>query len=474
MTYNWDGDCIIQDCAVTAKRYVIGDETTPIRTDIRAFVSPADDAIIKDILAELTQTQGLPSTKAPGDFDKRAMVIWDYVVRKIKYVYDIQKQGKPDFWLFPSEVRVLRKGDCEDASFLLASLLLGSGISPFNVRVVLGELLDQRGQSLGGHCWPMYKNEIGNWCILESTFDRAPWSMPVAERFTESSDVRYVPHFCFNNHHLWEIYHGSEKPTNMDEYLRGRKKLIKINNPRFPSGGYISAVMGDNSPGHLELTRTVMTSMRFSDDSISIATDAAQDPDFYDWETCSAHAQTNYGPDCRPSESEEVATSNYLGWIKRHLDSLRQPQTSSRNALFFLGYILHGVQDLACHRGITNPHHSYESYEDPGKDKDCDHLEDNRQIAMRYSLRFLKKLRSNEKGLFDKMRSYEGESLLFDARVLTEEKCQLLGKPGWDFSLISFYDYYKLASKYSKIKNTVAFKKWEIDGVFKKVLGLFQ
>lgn len=173
MSYNWDGDCIVHESAIENKRYVPGSRKA-IASDIREFVSPADDVIIKDILKTLIKNNGLPATKETGDFDKRAMVIWDHVARKVKYKHDRKEQRKADFWLYPSEVHTLEKGDCEDGSFLLASLLIGSGISPFNVRVVLGELRKKNGESLGGHCWVTYKNERGKWCILESTFDRAP------------------------------------------------------------------------------------------------------------------------------------------------------------------------------------------------------------------------------------------------------------------------------------------------------------
>jgi hypothetical protein len=215
MGYNWDGDIIIQDCAVEEKRYVLGSKM-PITTDIREFVSPADDVVIKGILSELAVH--LPTSRNPGDFDKRALVIWDYVARAVKYRFDAKKLHG-DFWFFPSEVHTLAYGDCEDGSFLLASLLIASGISPFNVRVTLGELFNNEGVSSGGHCWPMYKNEAGLWCILESTFDRAPWSLPTADRFTETGDVIYVPHFCFNNYHLWSICHKENPNITVHSYL---------------------------------------------------------------------------------------------------------------------------------------------------------------------------------------------------------------------------------------------------------------
>ena len=67
---------------------------------------------------------------------------------------------------------MLKKGDCEDSSFLLATLLLASGISDHCVRVVLGKVISADG--VGGHAWVVYQNENGVWCLLESTLDSVP------------------------------------------------------------------------------------------------------------------------------------------------------------------------------------------------------------------------------------------------------------------------------------------------------------
>jgi predicted transglutaminase-like cysteine proteinase len=172
---------ILHETEIKGKRYVIGSVNKQISTDIREWISFTDDIIMKQTLKALTEENLLPATKNPGDFDRRAMAIWKHVAQKFKYVHDTAKQRKEDFWLFPPEILTLGKGDCEDSSFLLASLLTASGISPFCVRVVLGEVFDEKGKSLGGHCYPIYKNELGDWCILESTLDKIPSRMSEAD-----------------------------------------------------------------------------------------------------------------------------------------------------------------------------------------------------------------------------------------------------------------------------------------------------
>lgn len=231
MGFNWEGDRILQDTAIEKKRYIIGGKKS-ITSDIREWISFEDNIIMKEILKDLKARQELPTTKNPGDFDMRAMVIWQFVAEHVKYVYDTTKYKKGDFWLFPPETYQIKKGDCEDGSFLRASLLIASGISPFCVRVVLGEVFDEKNKSIGGHCWPVYKNEMGIWCILESTLDAIPACMPEADKRSEAGQTfRYVPYYCFNNYHLWETLPAdinAESGANMGKYFSARKKRVNM------------------------------------------------------------------------------------------------------------------------------------------------------------------------------------------------------------------------------------------------------
>ncbi|HLZ34073.1 MAG TPA: transglutaminase-like domain-containing protein, partial [Nitrospira sp.] len=444
MIYNWDGDCIVHGCAIEKKRFVIGSRKA-ITTDIREFVSPVDDVIIKDTLKKLATKHKLPKTTNSGDFDKRAMVVWDYVARNVEYVFDRKSQGKADFWLFPSEVLTLKEGDCEDSSFLLASLLIGSGISPFNVRVALGELLDKNGNSLGGHCWVMYKNEAGTWCLLESTFDRAPWSMPAADRFTDSGEVTYLPYYVFNNYHLWAVYHDkADKTLDFESFIAARQKMHDLRDPAFASGGWLSTLTGDTSPGHVELTTEVLKSFNFSSDAISVACDAAQDPDFYEWGHPYAHAQTGSNDnDGTTNETQDKAIGNYLNWLRDLINRIYPAVADSPDhGLFFLGYALHGIQDLAAHQGVTNAQHSYESYMNPGTSGvDCDHNNDNRKRATEYTAEFLKRFAAKDPALFDRMRGYDAGTNVFFPKLAQSKKCALLGVKGWDLSLSAYRTY---------------------------------
>jgi hypothetical protein len=471
VSYNWDGDIIVQDCAVEKKRYVIGSRK-PITTDIREFVSSADDAIIKGILAQLASKPGrpLPRSKMPGEFDERARIIWDYVARSVAYRPDA-KRAHGEFWFFPSEVHTLAYGDCEDGSILLASLLIGSGISPFNVRIALGELLAGEGRSLGGHCWPMYKDEAGHWCILESTFDRAPCSLPTADRFTGPGDVRYVPHFCFNNFHLWSIRHERQPKASIQRYLQGPERLANLKNPRFPSGGWLSALAGDHSPGHWELTRDALKEIGFSADAVSVAADAAQDPDFYEWNNPAAHAQTACDPDTgATTQVNDVAIAAFRAWFETRKGQFVQAGKDS-HALFFLGYLLHGIQDLASHQGVTNAQHAYDSYVLHPNGDDCDHLEANRDTARAFVAQLLPRLRARNPAFFERMTAYDAGFHLFDAKLAAGEKCVLLGKAHWDFTVSAYRRYKGLAKKYQKVQEANPVRRWDAMAVFAQVLA---
>ena len=473
MGFNWEGDRILQDTAIEKKQFIIGEKKS-ITTDIREWISFEDNIIMKEILKELKENHKLPTAKNPGDFDKRALIVWQFVAERVKYVYDTTKYKKGDFWLFPPETYQLKKGDCEDGSFLLASLLIASGISPFCVRVILGIGHDEIAKSSGGHCWPVYKNEMGKWCILESTLDIAPARMPEADQLTEKGQTfRYEPLYCFNGHHLWEIFPGdimSTKVKTIEKYLRAREKRVNMRKTKLPAGGWISHITGDWEPGHLEITTETLEKMEFHQNAIDVVADSSQDPDFYDWYAPAAHAQTDNDGEGRNSQSKGEAIGAYLKWVKDFTGRLvSEAKNDARKGLFYLGYLLHSIQDLATHKGITNAQHSYIS-KMVGTDNDPDHDEANRDKAQKYSEQFLDSFSKKHPVAYSKMKAYKGRTLPWD-RLFRAEKGELLGKD-WDLSPGAFIEYSGLAKKYGKIKDQYPIEQttWDADKVFEKII----
>lgn len=232
MRYNWAGDVITRDTIVPNKRSVIGYSGKLIPTDIREWIKPPPNNKLSEALSQI---KDLPQDKKPGSFDKRAILIWDYVAKEITYVYDKDAHGLPDFWMFPEELLTTALGDCEDSTYLLCSLLLASGISPFCVRAVLGSVYDEKGDFLGGHAWPCYLDEEGKWRLLESTLDQIPKGMPVADKLAqEGRKFRYIPSLCLNQYHLWHI-----TPSSLDlarftdlKHTKLGSRLLAANNKK--------------------------------------------------------------------------------------------------------------------------------------------------------------------------------------------------------------------------------------------------
>jgi hypothetical protein len=220
--FDWSGSRILRRTAIPSKRWVIGSEDILIPTDLREWITPSDSYEIKEVIASLN----LPTEKKPGAFDRRAKLVWQYVIEHVKYCPDEYAQRKQDFWQFPSETLALGKGDCEDCAFLLASLLLASEISPFCVRVVFG-VLKQKDTLPVGHTWPIYKDEKGLWRVLESTLHELPKKWPLADNLARSGSLpQYYPDICLNNYHAWTV--GPRRIQDVFAYLSSRKHRIRV------------------------------------------------------------------------------------------------------------------------------------------------------------------------------------------------------------------------------------------------------
>jgi hypothetical protein len=157
--WRWAGDQIFHDTIVPARRTIPGTKIKNYPIDIREFISFSNNAIVGKAIK--TATENLPDhlrlqfyTDASGHFDFRADVIFEWL-RTLTYI-----PGKRSFdqWYFPEETLALGGGDCEDLAFLLAALLLQSGISSYCVRVVLGsvrvhDVTDSKKVKKHDHAW---------------------------------------------------------------------------------------------------------------------------------------------------------------------------------------------------------------------------------------------------------------------------------------------------------------------------------
>jgi hypothetical protein len=210
--WNWDGDVIVPDCIVPSNRPIPGHKVKSYDIDVRAFLGSDQDVLmrraiygqVKEYINEKKYDWGLFTAREEGAFDYRALVIVKFVAEKVDYA----KRNTNDPWLFPSETLAVMTGDCEDRAFLLGSLLISSGISPYNVRVSFGKVcITDKGKSEEyDHMWVMYKSEIGKWTMLDPLHTiKNKKRKDEKPKVSLDAKVEYVPSFLFNNSHLWTV-----------------------------------------------------------------------------------------------------------------------------------------------------------------------------------------------------------------------------------------------------------------------------
>lgn len=208
--WNWDGDRIIHDSIVPSSRPPVGRQRGTYPIDVREFLITERNAVVRrtlevDITEFIAQLEGasleLFRSRQAGAFDHRAYVITEFVSQHIKY----RRTAGLDPWQFPDETLSLKSGDCEDRALLIASLLLASGISSFNVRVALGKFRAWFGRKHQDfdHVWVMYKNEMGKWQIIEPAHVKRVEGKVIGKQLP--TDAEYIPQFLFNDVHLWHV-----------------------------------------------------------------------------------------------------------------------------------------------------------------------------------------------------------------------------------------------------------------------------
>lgn len=221
--YNWDGERIYFDPIVPSHRAVIGKTAkTTYELDVREFLTANNNAVIRKVIEQdvfdyaksIGADLSLLAKRGDGGFDFRAMIIAQFVGNTIKY----HRRKQSDPWRFPEETLMIKQGDCEDIAFLLASLLLASGISAYNFRVALGKIkivVDEQ-ENVFDHAWVMYKRESGKWMVLEPldlvTHRKPPKSMLIQVFEQPRCRYHYMPNFLCNTEHLWVVDNNDHQP----------------------------------------------------------------------------------------------------------------------------------------------------------------------------------------------------------------------------------------------------------------------
>ena len=234
--WNWDGDHILHDCTVSSSRNVIGSRKKyPL--DIREFLVSEKNSVMSKTLKEdfpkflrkyyidkNGKKYNFFESKLKGSFDFKAMVITNFVSQTIRY----KPTNGTDPWLFPDETLFIKEEECEDRAFLIASLMLASGISSFNVRVALGKvktIFDNHEEKTFDHVWVMYKNERGRWKLIDPLktrrFDVSNTNNTIKTDTTQNKILKteYIPYYLFNDYHLWSVNSGDIELIRFNKYL---------------------------------------------------------------------------------------------------------------------------------------------------------------------------------------------------------------------------------------------------------------
>ncbi len=214
--WKWDGDAIVQNPIIPSIKSISGSKSK-YDLDIRQFLVISDNAVIRRVLNEISsklkQTElSIFHSRLPGSFDFRVKIVLDYISKNISYKLNDNKNL--DEWQFPEETITLKSGDCEDRAFLLASLMIASGISNYSVRIALGKLYNCVTKQSQDHVWVMYKNESGLWMLLEPmifTPEQNKKHLNVKKTKEESTQdtFEYIPYFLFNADHCWASANNS-------------------------------------------------------------------------------------------------------------------------------------------------------------------------------------------------------------------------------------------------------------------------
>lgn len=176
--------------------------------------------------------------------------------------------------------------------------------------------------------------------------------------------------------------------------------------------------------GHSDVTSRAAVAVRaqgvtFSSNAIDVLADASQDPDFFAWTNMAAHGQTPTGTDGLPGDVQ-AAKKRWAEFVSGNLTRAaeqcqRGDEASVRRALYFTGYAVHAVEDVASHRGRTNEEHSYNAYvEEKNPDLDPKAVALAEEMAATF---FVAALRGRLAGCVERFKSYQGGAVLWPEKT---------------------------------------------------------
>mgnify|MGYP001581832271 CR=1 FL=1 len=154
---------------------------------LKMLITPDDPLVVQKV------SQVVTNPLWPDVWELR-----DWVAGNMDYASDSELHGITDYWQFAREAMASGRGDCEDYSVLLVSLLRACGYGSDEVYVMTGY------KETGGHAWVVVK-AIGVWWTIEpqaSTGEGILYSL-VTGQLTEVSG--YTAQYKFNDQAFYDL-----------------------------------------------------------------------------------------------------------------------------------------------------------------------------------------------------------------------------------------------------------------------------
>jgi len=129
-------------------------------------ISSADADKIALMLYGNSWMEALANMLIGSETDEDLIALWvtQWVAQRITYTTDLLLYGVTEHWADPRKTFLYGAGDCEDFAFLVASIIINSGVAPSRVRVYMGTANGV------GHSWTAYRRTSDEeWIALDAT-----------------------------------------------------------------------------------------------------------------------------------------------------------------------------------------------------------------------------------------------------------------------------------------------------------------
>ena len=145
----------------TELTYPAREDNIKLRYDLRNFVYSKSHIIENsDIIKELKNSN--------LEDDKKVLEVLRWAGRNLKYIGDFKNQKLEEYWQDPEFTLQTLKGDCEDGSLLIISMLRILKIPSYRIKVYCGWVSDPNNlKKKVGHAFCIYLADDDKWYILD-------------------------------------------------------------------------------------------------------------------------------------------------------------------------------------------------------------------------------------------------------------------------------------------------------------------